>query len=86
MERALIGNHAFYTFYILYELFLDEVLQRHLREGTAGTVPLQLYLHDPVIDLNELNISTIYAKAFPDLFQGDLYVILEVLHEYFSPL
>ena len=49
-------------------------------------MPLQLYLDDSIHYIDELNISTVYAKAFPDLFQSELDVILEVFHEYFSPL
>ena len=86
MGHDLDGYHAFYIFHALHELFLDEVLERHLGEGTAGAVSLQLDLYYTVIDIHELDVSTIHAKAFPDLIQGDLDVILEILHEYFSLL
>ena len=33
--------------------------------------------------IDELNISAVYAKALPDLFQGELNIIFEVFPESF---
>jgi len=38
-------------------------------------VSLQLYLDDSVGYVDQLNISTIYAKALPYPIEGGLYVI-----------
>jgi len=75
IKRNSSRYYAFYALYRSHKLFLYEIPERHLGEGTASAVSLQLYLDDSVGYVDQLNISTIYAKALPYPIEGGLYVI-----------